>query len=109
MSAGKAFGWILAGTCSVATAYYTFAPELQRQQREREAAFQARHQTAPVTQQAQAAPVPKVETPAIQSEQMALEQKEPIKDKIQKSWPGLSWFSTSYGGGSTSEQQDKKD
>ncbi|KAG8627522.1 hypothetical protein KVT40_005005 [Elsinoe batatas] len=109
MSAGKAFGWILAGTCSVATAYYTFAPELQRQQREREAAFQAQHQNAPIAQQAQAAPLSKVDTPAIQSGQMPLQPKEPIKDKVQKSWPGLSWFSASHGGGSTSEQQDKKD
>ncbi|KAF4552751.1 Hypothetical protein D9617_9g025410 [Elsinoe fawcettii] len=112
MSSGKAFGYILAGTCSVATAYYTLAPELQRQQREREAAFQAQHPATISPEQVRVESASTEARSSIQSENMPTTEspKEQIKDKVQTSWPGLSWFQTSYGGGSTSnEQNNKKD
>ncbi|PSK60371.1 hypothetical protein B9Z65_521 [Elsinoe australis] len=111
MSSGKLFGYVLVGTCSVATAYYTFAPELQRLQQEKQATFRAQHPSAPPIEQTQAAPAAStaIETTPFQSDSMPKPSKEPIKEEVQKAWPGLSWLKWSYGGAGTTNEQKKKE
>lgn len=91
MSQFRVFGYILVGFCSVATSYYTFAPELQRLKDERQ--FKERHQE-------EQNPLSALEAheSTIHSGTVPEPPKEAMKTEIQKSWPGLSVLKGSFGG-----------
>ncbi|PNS15705.1 hypothetical protein CAC42_4157 [Sphaceloma murrayae] len=108
MSTGKAFGWILAGGCSVATAYYTLAPELQKQQFERQQKFLAQHSQPASDGEKTPFNKDKIETQTTRVGTLPESPREQVKDTVQKSWPGLSWLKWSYGGGSTSSESNER-
>lgn len=130
MSAGKVFGYLLAGGCSVATGkcynltvmftwaeisdinlivYYTLKPELVKIQEEKQKAFQNQHDATKAAVQ----PTPKADlapTPtAIQSGNMPTTgQQTSVKEEVQKSWLGLSLFKWSFGSAESSSEDSKK-
>jgi len=95
------------------SAYTTFAPELQKQQIEREGGFAQQHPESveqinanSTTSQPHAETYPPNQTIISNSESIGKSVKEAVQDvtneqAAQKSWPGLSLFKASFGGASS--------
>ncbi|KAK8198611.1 hypothetical protein M8818_006478 [Zalaria obscura] len=95
---------LLATICGVCTAYTTFAPELQKQQAEREGTFEKQHTTSNDAAVSAAEP-PTNQTIISNDASIGAAVKDalntPKESEKDTSWSGLSTFKRSYGGEKT--------